>query len=595
MNVVRPVARAVFLAGLAVQSSCAPASGPDSPPNVIIIMTDDQGYGDFGATGNPLIRTPNIDALAAASAEMTNFYVSPVCSPTRASLMTGRYNYRTRVVDTFRARAMMDPGEVTIAEILRDAGYGTGIFGKWHLGDAYPMRPQDQGFDEVLVHRGGGIGQPSDPPGGEGKYTDPILLHNGELIQARGYCTDVYFDHAMSWIEDRARSEEPFFAYIAPNAPHGPFDDVPPELLAEYQQSDLGNDRFPQERGHPLPDDGREDQRARIFAMITNIDENVGRLMSHLETLGIADGTIVVFLTDNGPNQRRYVAGMRGQKSSVYEGGIRSPFWVHWPARLEAGHASAVAAAHIDVLPTVLDAAGVEVPPDLRLDGRSLLPLLTGAEDAEWADRHLVIQSHRGDVPVRYHNFMIRDDRWKLVHASGFGGESFEGEPTFELYELATDPLEEVDVADRNPEVVAALRGAYDTWFDDVGSTRPNNYAKLRIHIGTSHESVTVLTRNDWQPARNRSWGQPQANGAWDLQVTATAPYDIGLLFPQWFDGGTVSLTIGDSTYVAETAPGGAGHTFESVRLTEGPARLIASLGVGDTLGGPWQVEIRKR
>ncbi|MCG6927707.1 MAG: arylsulfatase, partial [Acidobacteria bacterium] len=432
-----------------------------SRPNVILIVTDDQGYGDLGATGNPVIRTPHLDAMARRSAQMTTFYVSPVCAPTRASLMTGRYNYRTRAIDTFVGRAMMDPEEVTLAEILRDAGYRTGIFGKWHLGDSYPLRPIDQGFDEALVHRGGGIGQPSDPPGGEGKYTDPILFHNGQSVQTEGYCTDVCFRRALEWIEARHDAGESFFAYIATNAPHGPFDDVPENHLEEYRQIPLGNDRFPQDRGHPLPAEADLDVRARIFAMITNIDDNVGRLFQRLDALGLTDDTLVLFMVDNGPNRRRYVAGMRGMKSEVYEGGVRSPFFAHWPARLEAGHTSDRVAAHIDVLPTVLEATGVPAPQGLHLDGRSLLPLLEDREE-DWPDRALTIQAHRGDVPVRYHNFMIRTQHYKLLHASGFGPESFEGEPAFELYDMEADPLELQDIAAEKPEVVAELRAAYD-------------------------------------------------------------------------------------------------------------------------------------
>ncbi|MCG6920480.1 MAG: sulfatase-like hydrolase/transferase, partial [Acidobacteria bacterium] len=199
---IRPSVGALAAASLVIlaPTGCASRTEPTSRPDVILIVTDDQGYGDLGVKGNPLVRTPHIDAMAARSAEMTRFYVSPVCAPTRASLMTGRYNYRTRAIDTFVGRAMMEPGEVTLAEILRDSGYRTGIFGKWHLGDAYPMRPIDQGFEEALVHRGGGIGQPSDPPGGEGKYTDAVLFHNGRQVSTEGYCTDVYFDRALDWI-----------------------------------------------------------------------------------------------------------------------------------------------------------------------------------------------------------------------------------------------------------------------------------------------------------------------------------------------------------------------------------------------------------
>lgn len=571
--------------------SCA--RQPEDRPNVIVIITDDQGYGDFGYTGNPVIRTPNIDALAEQSAEMTRFYVSPVCAPTRASLMTGRYNYRTRVVDTYIGRAMMEPDEVTLAEILRDTGYATGIFGKWHLGDNYPMRPQDQGFDEVLVHRGGGIGQPSDPPEGEGQYTDPVLFHNGEKTRYQGYCTDIYFEQGMQWMEAAQKQGQNFFMYLPTNAPHGPFDDVPEALYREYKQMNLGNNQFPQEEGHPLPEEADTDRRARIYAMITNIDGNVGRLLARLDQLGIADNTVVMFLVDNGPNGRRYVAGMRGSKSSVYEGGIRSPFWVRWPARLSAGRKSDRIAAHIDILPTVLEACDVPVPEGIRMDGKSLLPLLQG-EDVTWPDRHIVIQAHRGNEPVRYHNFMIRNQRWKLLHPSGFGNETFQGEPEFELYDMSNDPLETEDLADQRPGVVADLRARYEQWLQNVSTTRPDNYAPPRIHIGTPHENPTVLTRQDWRHVKGRPWGT-DSNGFWMLYAASSGAYDIRLRFHNPLSApGEAELELGGQTLSQPLSEGQSELVFEQIRIEKGDLNLQATLHLPDKTRGPWQVDVIK-
>lgn len=388
--------RLLTLLSLLLLAECATAG---QRPNLIVIMTDDQGYGDLGATGNPLIRTPNIDAMAAESASMSNFYVSPVCSPTRACLMTGRYNHRTRVVDTFKGRSMMEPEETTVAEALRDGGYATGIFGKWHLGDNYPLRPIDQGFDEALVHRGGGLGQPSEPFENDRRYTDAILFHNGQQVQTEGYCTDVYFQAAMEFIERSQGSDQPFFIYLPTNAPHSPYHDVPQELYDYYRSIDLS----PVLNGHAKD----ADVVARVFAMIENVDQNVGRLRQHLRQLGIADNTLVMFLVDNGPNTPRFVGPFRGKKSNVHEGGIRSPLFVHWPARLTPRTTSDRIAAHIDIMPTLLDAADVDLPADVHLDGRSLLPLLEGRAES-WPDRHLVLQAHRGDRPVPFHNFAIR-------------------------------------------------------------------------------------------------------------------------------------------------------------------------------------------
>jgi len=564
-----------------------------SRPNVVLIMTDDQGYGDLGVMGNPVLRTPNIDRLAGQSAWMTQFYVSPVCAPTRACLMTGRYNYRTRCIDTYIGRAMMDPSEVTLAEMLGQAGYATGIFGKWHLGDNYPLRAMDQGFDESLVHRGGGIGQPSDPPGGEGKYTNPILFHNGRQEQRTGFCTDIYFHAALDFIDACRKKEKNFFVYIPTNAPHTPLADVPPDRLREYRAKDLRNERFPQAVGHPLPKKTDTDRRARIYAMIANIDENVGRLLDKLDAWHVAGNTIVLFLVDNGPNGRRYVAGMRGMKTEVYEGGIRSPLFVRWPDQLKAGTRSDRIAAHIDIVPTLLDACGVAAPKGVKLDGRSLMPLLRGSQVA-WPDRMIVLQSHRGNVPVRYHQFAARNQRWKLLHASGFARERFEGPPRFELYDMRADPLEMHEMARDRPEVVAAMRRAYDRWFDDVSSTRPDNYAPPRIIIGSGHENPVVLTRQNWRHLRGVPWGR-SSNGAWQLHVARAGRYDVRLRFRRNVPAGPVTLSLGAQTRRRTLRPGETEVTFKDVVLDVSDTRLMATLTAGESMRGPWQVDVWSR
>jgi arylsulfatase A-like enzyme len=589
----REFLKAACVGSAALMASCRSltrSGGVQDRPNVILIMTDDQGYGDFGVTGNPILRTPNVDAMAARSGSMENFYVHPVCAPTRACLMTGRYNYRTRAIDTYVGRAMMEPEEVTIAEMLRDAGYATGIFGKWHLGDCYPMRPMDQGFEQSLVHRGGGIGQPSDPPGGKGKYTDPILFDNGEQIQCHGYCTDVYFDRAMDWIEQCQDQKRNFFAYIPTNAPHGPFGDVPAELLDYYKQQDLSNQNFPQNVGHPLPEKCNEDVRARIFAMITNIDDNVGRLFEKLDDLKLTRETIVIFMVDNGPDGRRYVAGMAGAKTGVHEGGIRSPFFVQWPDVIQPGHSSDRIAAHIDVMPTLLEACGVRKSVDLKLDGRSLLPLLKG-EQVDWPDRTLFIQTHRGDRPVRYHHFAARSQRWKLLHASGFGKESFVGRANFELYDMESDPLEEHNLVRERPEIAGRMLREYKAWFDDVSSTRPDNYAPPRIHIGTAHENPVVLTRQDWRHAEGRPWA-PDSNGYWELYAATPGEYSVRLRFPEAKTAGQATLEMGAKTLTKDIATDATECTFDSVPQRKGNLRLLTTLTFPQKSKGPWQVDV---
>jgi arylsulfatase A-like enzyme len=574
---------------LAALILCPAALIAGEPPNIVLIMTDDMGYGDLGVHGNPVIHTPNIDAMARRSASMSTFYVSPVCAPTRASLMTGRYNYRTRCIDTYIGRAMMDTEEVTVAELLAENGYATGIFGKWHLGDSYPMRPMDQGFEESLIHRGGGIGQPSDPPGGEGRYTDPILFRNGVQEPQTGYCTDVYYSNAMAFIEQSTQKKKPFFVYLPDNCPHGPFDDVPPQDLAAYKATNLDSSRFPQEKGHTLPAKADHDTLARIFAMVTNVDRNIGRLQQKLESLGIAENTIVIFMVDNGPNTRRYVAGFNGNKSTVWEGGIRSPFFVQWPSRLKAGHVSDIPSAHIDVLPTLLDAAGVAQPKTLKLDGRSMLPFLEG-KPGNVQDRYLTIQSHRGDQPVRYHNFMIRNSRWKLVHPSGFGRESLAGKPNFQLFDLATDPYELTNVAASNPEVVSQMKAEYDRWFDDVGSTRPDNYSPPRICVGTKYENPVVLTRQDWRHTDGRPWAR-DSKGHWLLTAT-NGQARVHCRFSPSPTAGTATLRINGDTQTVELAPEATICDFPNVVMPAGPVKLEVELAHGDKSRGVHQADL---
>jgi arylsulfatase A-like enzyme len=561
-------------------------------PNVVLIMTDDMGYGDLGFHGNPLIDTPNLDAMAERSSLIKQFYVSPVCAPTRACLMTGRYNYRTRAIDTYIGRAMMDTNEVTVAEVLAQSGYQTGIFGKWHLGDCYPMRPMDQGFGQSLVHRGGGIGQPSDPPGGEGKYTDPILFRNGEAVQTKGYCTDVYYSAAMDFIETTSKSDKPFFVYLPDNCPHGPFHDVPPDDYATYKKRDLNNGQFPQDKGHKLPKKSNVDQRARIFAMITNVDRNVGRLFAKLDALKLTQNTIVIFMVDNGPNGRRYVAGMKGNKTMVHEGGVRSPFFVQWPAGLKKRVEIPGPYAHIDVMPTLLEACQAKWPDGVKIDGISFLSALKGESAGQPTTRPIVIQSHRGDKPFRFHNFMIRVGPWKLLHGSGFGRESFPGKPKFELFNLETDPLETNNLAATKPAVLKRLKSDYEKWFEDVGSTRPNNYEPALIHIGTQFEKVTTLSRQDWRHLDGRPWGRDSL-GVWVLHAATTGKYNIECRFAAHSTPETLTLIIGKTRQTQKLNAGATSAIFKDVSLKTGKLTLRLELNDGKRTRGIHQADVR--
>ena len=547
----------ILTTGLFISCQSGTETSAEKKPNIILLLADDQGYGDLGFTGNPVIETPNIDAMARESAIMTNFYVSPVCAPTRASLMTGRYNYRTGVTDTYIGRAMMHTEEVTIAEVLRDAGYATGIFGKWHLGDNYPMRPQDQGFDEVLMLRGGGLCQPSDPFENNRRYTNPILFHNGQQIQTHGFCTDVYYDYAIRFIKKNVEKGKPFFAYIPTNAPHGPFHDVPNDLKEYYLKK-------PNLTSISLEKQPNPDKLAAICAMITNIDQNVGKLFKTLKELDIENNTIVIYTSDNGPNSRRYVGNMRGKKGEVHDGGIRNMFFLHWPAVFKGGESSDVRVAHYDVMPTLLDAARVPVPQGLKLDGRSFLPLLKGKK-ANWPDRNLFLQWHRGDIPQPCKRFATVQQEWKLLSMDS---------ARFELYNLTKDPGEQNNLEGKYPEIENKLKSDYLAWYKDVSSTRPDNYATPRIIIGNDAEIVTVLTRQDWKRDAGKGWGD---KGHWLLSAERPAVFDITVKTAEPKPGWKVYLKVGN---IAKEGKMGKLNvlTFPNIRLEKGDITLTASV-----------------
>jgi len=553
LRTVTAAAAAAPLAGCAAAKRAAASAA--KPPNVLLIMTDDQGWGDLGCHGNEKIRTPNLDRLASQGVEMTQFYVQPVCAPTRACLLTGRYNYRTGVTDTYLGRAMMHPDEVTLAEMLARAGYATGIFGKWHLGDCYPLRPIDQGFQTGVWHLGGGMNQPADPPDSSG-YFDAIYQVDGVEKRLPGYCTDVFADACLRFIE--ANRDRPFFAYLPTNAPHTPL------LIAEKYWK-------------PYAEAGLDETTAKVYGMVENIDENVGRILKRLDDLGLAENTLVIFLTDNGPQQRgRYNGVLRSGKGTVYEGGIRVPFFVRWPGRLEAGRKVDTVAAHIDVVPTVLDACGASAPEGVRLDGTSLLSLWTG-EAGRWPSRTLFFQWHRGDVPERYRDAAAREPRWKLVmHLAK------DGRPQFELYDILADPGEKQDVAAEHPDVVARLRAAYEAWLEDVSATR--GYEPPRIYLGSTHENPVRLSRQDWRGPQ-AGWGKDSL-GYWEVHVDRPGTYEVTYLFRPAKEKRTAAFALGDARASVQVPAGAKQCTFAGVTLKAGDGRLHARLeGDGKPVG----------
>jgi arylsulfatase A-like enzyme len=494
-------------------------------PNVVIVLTDDQGYGDAGFNGNPFIRTPHLDRLAEQSTQFVHFYVSPVCAPTRSSLLTGRHSLRTGVRDTYNGGAIMATEEVTMAEMLRDAGYRTGVFGKWHLGDNYPFRPEDQGFEEVLIHGAGGIGQVGDVPNYERKdsaYFDPVLHSPEGPVRTRGYCSDVFTDAAIRFVEQA--DERPFFLYLSFNAPHTPLQ-APQQYLDLYRDLDVsappaGSDSvlFPALSPADL-DDAR-----RVYAMVSNIDDNLGRLLKVLDDRGMADNTLFIFMTDNGPQQNRYRAGLRSLKGSVYEGGIRVPFLIRYPGEFGAGEKNEVVAAHIDVLPTVLSVCGIDRPGDLLIDGLPL-PGSGEAPQEEFGTRSLVFHWQRG-YPELYRNVALRRGPYKLIGQVGYRS----GLEDLELYNINDDPGERNNIARELPGQVAVLRAELDRWFGQALQWE-NLRRPQRIAIGSDYENPVLLNRND-AGGMPGIWDQQRGlYGYWDVAVANPGNYDVRFRF----------------------------------------------------------------
>jgi arylsulfatase A-like enzyme len=444
-------------------------------PNVIVILTDDQGYGDISAHGNPILQTPHLDRLYREGVRFTDFHVSPTCAPTRSALLTGRHEFKNGITHTILERERLAPGAVTLAEVLRAAGSRTGIFGKWHLGDEAPYRPERRGFDEVFIHGAGGIGQTypgscGDAPGNT--YFDPAILHNGRFVRTQGYCTDVFFGQALQWIASQKRGT-PFLAWISPNAPHGPLQ-VRPEDEARYTGKVA------------------DASTAKFFGMVANIDDNVGRLLARLAELGLEKDTLIVFMNDNGGTGGTQVfnAGMRGKKGTPWIGGTRaSSFW-RWPGRLNPGDVPALAA-HIDFFPTIAELAGASLPAQARtqVEGRSLVPLLANPR-APWSERTLVTHVGRwapGTSPDawKYRNCSIRSPRWHLVSIDGGA------QPAWQLFDVQADYAESTDVAAAQPQVVADLTRRYDQWWSEA---RP-----LMVNEGATGPKLNPFKEIYWQ------------------------------------------------------------------------------------------------
>lgn len=484
------------LLGQILSSSLSAQPLEGSRPNVIVIITDDQGYPPLGRHGNPWIRTPNLDRMHDASVRFDRFFVCPTCSPTRSALMTGRHPLRNGVSHTVIERERLTLDAVTLPQVLTKAGYQSGIFGKWHLGDEEPYQPHNRGFTETFIHGAGGIGQAfdcscADVPGN--RYFDPIIRHNTKFVQTEGFCTDVFFTAALGWIREKSLERQPFFAYIATNAPHDPF-----------VARDQDKQRF--------LDLGFTDQQAGYFGMIENIDQNVGRLQEKLRQWKLLENTVVIFMSDNGMSQGGWQppnkalgktaegvklfpfnAGMRGLKGSPDEGGVRVPFFFQWEGRVEAGKEIPQIAAHIDLFPTIAALAGAELPTG-QVEGRSLLPLIAGS-NTEWPDRTLV--THTGRWPqfadpagYQWKGASLRNQRFRLVNNEA-------------LYDMQADPGQTKNVIDQHPELVNRLRKEYDQWWKQTLPLLVNEQvpsSKIKPFHELFHAQQAADGIPQWQP-----------------------------------------------------------------------------------------------
>ncbi|MCK4959211.1 MAG: arylsulfatase, partial [Planctomycetes bacterium] len=385
-------------------------------PNVIVILTDDQGWGDLSINENSAIETPNIDRLARAGAQFDRFYVSPVCSPTRAEFLTGRHHVRCGVYETSEGGERVNPDETMIGEIFQKAGYKTAAFGKWHSGMQYPYHPNARGFDEFYGFCSGHWGN----------YFSPMLEHNGQMVKGNGFVIDDFTERAMDYIE--TNRDEPFFVYLPYNTPHSPMQ-VPDRWWNKFKDMELTQD-------HPKKKFEKEDHTRAALAMCENIDWNVGRLLAKLDELNLAENTIVLYFCDNGPNGERWNGGMRGRKGSTDEGGVRSALFVRWPAKIKAGTGIPQICSAMDLMPTLAEMAGIEVTGTKPLDGISLASLLDG-DSRDWKSRTLV-HHWQGRVSVR-------TQRYRLDHQGN-------------LYDMQEDPGQTKAVNDRKPKTAATLK-----------------------------------------------------------------------------------------------------------------------------------------
>jgi arylsulfatase A-like enzyme len=449
-----------------ITAGLSPEAKAGRPPNVILIITDDQGIGDLGCHGNPWIITPNLDAFYEESVRMTDFHVSPVCTPTRGAIMTGRYPINNGAWATYKGRDALSEGALTMAAIFKHNGYRTGMFGKWHLGDNYPVRPTDCGFDVAVQHKAGGVGELSDYWGNS--YFNDVYYVNNEPRQFKGYCTDVWFHEAMKFMEEN--KDDPFLAYISTNAPHGPWY-VDEKYAAPYRELE-----------------GEEIVSANFYGMITNIDENFGELDKFLKERGLSENTILIFMTDNGTSggisndgKMGYNKGFRGKKGGKTEGGHRVPFFIRWPdGKIQGGKDLHDLTAHIDILPTLAGLCGLSLPTEMDVDGVDFSSLLQ--DKADHLSERTVFVHHRQDwrPPMDEDQTCVMNETWRLVNGN-------------ELYDIEKDQHQEVNLAAKHPDVVKSL--LHDNARLVNIAKAGAEYQEFPVHVaGSEHQPDITLT-----------------------------------------------------------------------------------------------------
>ncbi|MBT3569985.1 MAG: arylsulfatase [Opitutae bacterium] len=486
-------------------------------PNVVVFLTDDQGWGDLSLNGNVDLSTPNIDSLAEDGASFDSFYVCPVCSPTRAEFLTGRYHPRSGVYSTSAGGERLDLDETTIADLFQAAGYRTGAFGKWHNGMQFPYHPNGRGFEEYYGFCSGHWGD----------YFSPPLERNGKLVQGKGFCIDDFTNEAMAFMEKSVKAQKPFFAYLPYNTPHSPMQ-VPDRFWNKFKDKEL-------KLHHRDPHKEKRLHQLCALAMCENIDWNVGRLLAKLDKLKVTDDTIVLFFHDNGPNGSRWNGDMRGRKGSTDEGGVRSPLLVRWPKGIKPGTKVPQIAAAIDLLPTLADLCDIPAKTAKKLDGISLKPLLTGRQEG-WSER-ILISHWKGRTSARNQRFRL-DNKGKL-------------------YDIPEDPGQRIDVGRKHPKVNAELLAAVKKFDNEVASELGTDDRPFVIaHPGAKRTQIPArdatvhggLKRSNKFPNCSffTNWTKTEDKLTWEVEVGASGKYLVEMWYtcPKKDLGSVVQLSF---------------------------------------------------